>query len=207
MTRFLFTLLSTMLISGEELRFTYAQKQGYDTSCGVAVTASLLNTYWNTPINEVDLYQDMILDRLAETGGNEVSDTNYTISFLIMTDYLKQHRIAARAYKMDFSTLADSLQKGYAPIVVNYTEPQPHFALLLHINERGFAFVADPARGFEFVDSDTFNKNYSGNALLTASNGVPPKNSEYVQAVIATEERRLDRLEELATSRRLRGGQ
>jgi ABC-type bacteriocin/lantibiotic exporter with double-glycine peptidase domain len=200
MTRFLFTLLSTMLISGEELRFTYAQKQGYDTSCGVAVTASLLNTYWNTPINEADLYQDMILDQAAET------DTNYTISFLTMTDYLKQHRIAARAYKMDFSTLTDSLQKGYAPIVINYIEPRPHFALLLHIDPQGYAFVADPARGFEFVDSGTFNKNYSGNALLTASSGVPPKDSAYIQAVIATEEQRLKRLEELATSRRFRGG-
>jgi ABC-type bacteriocin/lantibiotic exporter with double-glycine peptidase domain len=200
MTRFLFTLLSTLLISEEELRFTYAQKQGYDTSCGVAVTASLLNTYWNTPIHEADLYQDMVLARIADT------DTTYTISFLTMTEYLKQHRIAARAYKMDFPTLADSLQKGYTPIVVNYIEPRPHFALLLHINERGFAFLADPARGFEFVDSRTFTKNYSGNALLTASNGVPAKNSAYVETVVAAEERRLDRLSELATSRRFRGG-
>ena len=200
MTRFLFTLLSTLLISEEELRFTYAQKQGYDTSCGVAVTASLLNTYWNTPINEADLYQDMILDRRGDT------DTNYTISFLTMTEYLKQHRIAARAFKMDFPTLADSLQKGYAPIVVNYIEPRPHFALLLHIDTRGYAFLADPARGFEFVDSETFTKNYSGNALLTASNGTPAKNSAYVETVIAAEERQLDRLSELATSRRFRGG-
>jgi ABC-type bacteriocin/lantibiotic exporter with double-glycine peptidase domain len=200
MTRFLFTLLSTLLISEEELRFAHVQKQGYDTSCGVAVTASLLNTYWNTPINEADLYQDMILDRLGDT------DTNYTISFLTMTEYLKQHRIAARAFKMDFSTLADSLQKGFAPIVINYIEPRPHFALLLHINEQGFAFLADPARGFQFVDSQTFTKNYSGNALLTASNGTPAKNSAYVETVIATEEQRLDRLSELATSRRFRGG-
>ena len=149
MTRFLFTLLSTLLISEEELRFTYAQKQGYDTSCGVAVTASLLNTYWNTPVNEPDLYQDMIIDRTAET------DTTYTVSFLTISEYLKQHRIAARAYKMDFPTLTDSLQKDYAPIIVNYIEPRPHFALLLHIDTRGFAFLADPARGFQFVDSQT----------------------------------------------------
>jgi ABC-type bacteriocin/lantibiotic exporter with double-glycine peptidase domain len=198
MTRFLFSLLSTLLISEEELRFTYAQKQGYDTSCGVAVTASLLNTYWNTPINEADLYQNMILDRTTET------DATYTISFLTMSDYLRGHQIAARAYLMDFTTLAASLQKGYAPIVVNYTEPQPHFALLLHIDARGFAFVADPARGFGFVDSATFNKNYSGNALLTASASVP-KNKEYVQTVVTTEERRLDRLEALSTNRRFRG--
>jgi hypothetical protein len=61
MTRFLFTLLSTMLISEEELRFTYAQKQGYDTSCGITVTASLLNTYWNTPVNESDLISKQVI--------------------------------------------------------------------------------------------------------------------------------------------------
>jgi hypothetical protein len=45
MDRFLFTLLATMVISEEDLRFTHVYKQGDDTSCGVAVTASLLNTY------------------------------------------------------------------------------------------------------------------------------------------------------------------
>jgi ABC-type bacteriocin/lantibiotic exporter with double-glycine peptidase domain len=199
MTRFFFTLLSTLLISEEELSFTYAQKQGYDTSCGIAVTASLLNTYWNTPVNETDLYQDMILDQTAD------SDTDYTISFLTISDSLKPHRIASRAYKMDVPTLADSLNKGFAPIVVNYIEPRPHFALLIHIDRRGYAFLADPARGFEFVNHTTFVKNYSGNALLTASTGVPAKNSAYIETIIADEERRLDRLEELATSRRLRG--
>jgi predicted double-glycine peptidase len=92
MTRFLFTLLSTMLISEEELRFIPVYKQGYDTSCGVAVTTTLLNTYWNTPVNEADLYQDMILDQGSQT------DTGYTISFLNMSDYLKQRQIAARPY-------------------------------------------------------------------------------------------------------------
>jgi hypothetical protein len=106
---------------------------------------------------------------------------------------------------MDWDTLNDTLKKGYAPIVVHYLEPRPHFALLLHIDRRGFAFLADPARGFGFVGSNTFSKHYSGNALLTASNGVPAKDSAYIQTIITIDERRLDRLEELATSRRLRG--
>jgi predicted double-glycine peptidase len=63
MARFLFTLLATMMLSEEDLRFTHVYKQGYDTSCGVAVIASLLNTYWNIPIAEADLYQSLILDQ------------------------------------------------------------------------------------------------------------------------------------------------
>jgi predicted double-glycine peptidase len=67
MTRFLFTLLSTMLISEEELRFAHNYKQGYDTSCGIAVTASLLTKYWNIPVTEADLYQELIVDRISES--------------------------------------------------------------------------------------------------------------------------------------------
>jgi predicted double-glycine peptidase len=84
MDRFLFTLLATMVMSEEELRFTPVYKQGYDTSCGVAVTASLLNTYWNIPITEADLYQSLILnqlDRVAEDAAG------YTGSLFAVAEY------------------------------------------------------------------------------------------------------------------------
>jgi hypothetical protein len=83
MGRFLFTLLVTVVISEEELRFTHVYKQGYDTSCGVAVTASLLNTYWNIPITEADLYQSLILDQAGEDAAV------YTVSLLSIAEYLK----------------------------------------------------------------------------------------------------------------------
>jgi predicted double-glycine peptidase len=192
--QFLFTLLTTMLLSEEEARFSYVYKQGYDTSCGIAVTASMLHTYWNIPVQEPDLYQEMILDRL------ETEDVTYTISFLDIMDSLKRYTVQSRAYKMDWDALVDSLEKGYSPIIINYENPKPHFALLLHI-ENGYAFVADPARGFELVDSTVFNRNYSGNAILTASQAVS-KNSALIQTITADEKNRLDTLQRTAKMRR-----
>lgn len=117
MSRFLFTLLSTMLLSEEELRFAYVDKQGYDTSCGVAVTATLLNTYWNIPVTEADLYQSLILDQIA---GNAA---NYTVSLFSIAEYLKTQGIQSRAYKMDWETLERamprclSIMKNRTPIL------------------------------------------------------------------------------------------
>jgi predicted double-glycine peptidase len=162
MGRFLFTLLATMVISEEELRFTHVYKQGYDTSCGVAATAALLNTYWNIPITEADLYQSLILDNTSENAAA------YTVNLLTIAEYLKTKSIQSRAYKMDWPTLEDTLAKGYAPVLIHYEKPNPHFVLLTHI-ESGYAFAADPAQGFGLIDKQTFIKQYSGNALLTAS--------------------------------------
>jgi predicted double-glycine peptidase len=196
MTHFFFTLLSTILLSEEELRFTPVYKQGYDTSCGIAVTATLLNTYWNIPVTEADLYQEMILDKTrGETG-------HYTVSLLDIARALSRYTVQARSYFMDWHTLEDTLEKGYAPIVIHYERPVPHFAVLLHI-EKDFAFVADPARGFGLVHKSSFIKNYSGNTLLTASREAV-KNVAVIETTVSAGKEKLCRLETLLRIRRLR---
>jgi ABC-type bacteriocin/lantibiotic exporter with double-glycine peptidase domain len=197
MTAFWFGLLTTLVISGEDMRFTAINKQGLDTSCGIAVTASVLNIYWGIPVNESNLYQAMVFDTAQER------ELTYSISFQTMMNYLNQHGIASRGYKMDWKTLKDTLEKDYAPIIINYDKPTPHFALLLHI-EDGYACVADPAKGLELVDKREFEKNYSGNALLTASVQIQ-KNSRYIEQVIDRERKKLNTLQDMATSRKIRG--
>jgi ABC-type bacteriocin/lantibiotic exporter with double-glycine peptidase domain len=194
MKGFLFFLLSQIMVSEEALRFTNVYKQGYDTSCGIAVTASLLRHYWNIPIEEADLYQTMILDQAEDDAAT------YTISFLDIMNYVREHHLAAQAYKMDWAMLTDTLGKDFTPVIISYDKPQPHFALLVHI-EKGFAFVADPAKGFEIVDQTTFEKNYSGNALLTASRNMV-KDTERIQRITETEMERLATLQNLTHSRR-----
>lgn len=136
----------------------------------------------------------MILDRTDEN-----ADT-YTISFFDIMQYVQGFQLGSKAYRMDWQALQDTLQKGFAPILINYDKPKPHFALLLHF-ESGFAFVADPAKGFEIVDKPTFEKNYSGNALLTASK-TAVKNTDRIQRVTTDETARLDTLQSLAKNRR-----
>jgi ABC-type bacteriocin/lantibiotic exporter with double-glycine peptidase domain len=170
--------------------------QGYDTSCGVAVTASLLNIYWNIPIIEADLYQTLILDNARENAAN------YTVSLFSISEYLKTHGIQSRAYKMDWETLEDSLSKGFAPILIHYEKPDPHFALLIH-QEGEYGFVGDPARGFVVVNKREFMKNYSGNALLTASREAV-KNTQNLERGISGGTERLTRLRGIARRGRFR---
>jgi predicted double-glycine peptidase len=197
MSRFLFTLFATLVVSEEELRFTQVYKQGYDTSCGVAVTASLLNTYWHITLAEEELYQDLILNQNPEGGERE-----YSVSLFAIAEYLKTQGIQSRAYQMDWETLEDSLAKGYAPILIHYENPDPHFALLLHL-EADFGFVADPARGFVVVDKREFLKNYSGNVLLTASREAT-KDTEAIEQATREGRERLKRLQALARRGRFR---
>jgi uncharacterized protein len=181
-----------MLLSEEELRFTHTYKQGYDTSCGIAVTATLLNNYWQIPITEAEIYNDMILSRYnieTETG-------NYTVSFLNISDFLMTKGIQTRAYKMNWAELEEMLGKGFVPIIIHYNRPNPHFALLIHIYDN-FAFIADPAKGFELVEKERFEKNYSGNALLSASR-TANKNVERIEKIKTEETKRLKTLQNVA---------
>lgn len=192
MIRFLFPVLSLLLLSEEELRFTNTYKQGYDTSCGIAVTATLLNTYWQIPITEAELYNEMILNRY----NMETVAVNYTVSFLNISNYLISKDIQARAFKMDWLNLKENLEKGFEPIIIHYNKPNPHFALLIHIYDN-FAFIADPARGFELVVRERFEENYSGNALLSASRAAH-KDNERIKKIKTEGIRRIETLQNLS---------
>lgn len=183
-----------MLLSEEDLRFTHTYKQGFDTSCGIAATATLLSYFWNIPISEEEMYLDMIVNSYQER------DIIYNVTFLTIANYLRQKGIQTRAYKMDWQILQDTLEKGFTPILIHYEKPTPHFALLVHI-ENNYAFVSDPARGFELVERNRFTEIYSGNAMLTASPNAN-KNLIRIEQIQREENIRLDRLQKLA---RIRG--
>jgi predicted double-glycine peptidase len=193
MFSFIFFILTNTLVSEESLRYTDVYKQGFDTSCGISVTSTLLNTYWNIPLTEEGMYQEMIINRMHDT------DTNYIINFLTIGEFMREYQVQSRAYKMDWDTLVDTLSKGYAPIIIHYSQPRPHFTLLFHINT-DFAYVADPARGFQLVHRSNFEDYYSGNAMLTASLSAQ-KNNELIQELTASETTRLDRLQDLSRMR------
>lgn len=192
MNTFMFLILSTMVIPQEEMRFTHVFKQNFDTSCGISTTATLLNKYWNISVFGDEMYQE-ILDRLED------GDIDYTINFLTIAEFLLRHSIQSRAFKMDWDQLVNNLAQGFGPIIVHYNRPLPHFALLLHI-EDDYAFVADPARGYEAIDRKTFLQRYSGNVLLAASR-VHQKDEVYLQQVISEKRTQINRLQQLARRR------
>jgi ABC-type bacteriocin/lantibiotic exporter with double-glycine peptidase domain len=172
----------------------HCYKQQFDTSCGITVTASLLDRYWNIPQTETDVYRTL--------RNSDVLDDNkeYIISFGTIINYLRQYKIAGRAYKMDWDQLEESLINNFSPIIINYTQPTPHFSLLLGIKDN-YALVADPSKGFSLIEYETFMKSYSGNALLIASN-TAKKNGQLINDANNDGNLRLKRLNQLSRYQR-----
>jgi ABC-type bacteriocin/lantibiotic exporter with double-glycine peptidase domain len=159
----LFYLLSNtvlLMASKESLRFQYTMEQGFDTSCGMSVVATALDRYGGVPTNEVEL--------IEHTLGDKLEDGVYTVSLADMAKAFDSRGVATRAFKLDWDGLASLIDKGYAPLVVHYDEPEKHFALLLGFKD-GRAVTVDPARGLESLSREVFEARYSGTAMALAS--------------------------------------
>jgi len=159
----LFLLALDQPVPKESLRFTYVMEQGLDASCGMASVSSALGLYWGIPVLEAELIADLFVQGIQEDGG-----TDGRVSLASMAAAFESRGISARAFRLDWRGLEDILARGYAPLVVHYSRPDPHFALLLGVSD-GVAVLADPARGLESLDRAGFERRYSGVAMALAS--------------------------------------
>ena len=162
---FMMLLLLNITLSKESLRFQYTMEQGYDSSCGMSVVATALDLYWGVPSAESEL--------IASTLGTKLEEGDYTVSLADMAVAFEERGVAARAYKMDWEGLNSLVAKGYSPVVVHYSEPEKHFALLLGFKD-GRAIAVDPARGLESLSRKAFEERYSGAAMALASRTLKP---------------------------------
>jgi predicted double-glycine peptidase len=175
----------------ESLRFRHVMEQGLDASCGLATAASALNLYWQIPVLEAEL-----LAGLFTGGANEEVWTDGRVSLASMAAAFEARGVSARAFRLDWDGLEDVLLRGYAPVVVHYDRPDPHFALLLGISGET-AVVADPARGLETLAKAGFEKRYSGVALVLASRSRQRNPGRLEEALLAATGKR-HRLEQAA---------
>jgi hypothetical protein len=147
----------------EALRFRYVMEQGLDASCGMATVATALSLYWGVPVQEAEL-----LAGLFGQAGGPSGRTDGTVNLASMAAAFEYRGVSARAFHLDWDGLSEVLARGYAPVVVHYDRPDPHFALLLGISG-GVAVLADPARGLETLGRAGFEHRYSGVAMALAS--------------------------------------
>ena len=68
---------------------------------------------------------------------------------------------------MDWEQLDQALVR-FAPVLVHYDRPDPHFALAVGIRQ-GWMITIDPSRGAELLSKDEFLKRWSGAVLLVAA--------------------------------------
>ncbi len=183
----IFNLVSS-ISSKESLRFQYSQEQGYDNSCGMSVSSTVLENYWNIPTNELELVEQSL--------GAKLLEGNYTVNFSDMASIFTIREIASKAYKMDWNGLISIIDKGFAPVIVHYEKPEKHFALLLGFND-GRGITVDPARGLESISKSEFMKRFSGNVLVLASR-TAVKNVEMLNKAIKYASDKQARMEEVA---------
>ena len=134
-----------------------------DASCGLATVASALSLYWHVPVSESELLVELFppLSGLDEKHDGTLSLASMAVAF-------QGRAVSAKAFRLDWTGLEETLLLGYAPLVVHYDRPEPHFALLLSISD-GIAVLADPARGLETLSKTGFERRYSGVAMALAS--------------------------------------
>jgi len=181
--------LLSIALSKEALRFQYTYEQGFDTSCGIAVTVTLLNTYWGFNVSERELIEKFISPKL------ETKD--YSVSIKDIAEILRSYNLATKAFAMNLDQVKDAVKKGFAPIIVHYEKPVKHFVLLLGFDKE-WIIIADPARGLEAISVETFLERYSGNVLLVASS-TKKVQLEKLASAISTATNRADLLERAAS--------
>lgn len=170
------------LISKESLRFQFCHEQGFDTSCGLTVVATVLDHYWGVPVSEYELIEKIIAEKLAAD--------DYSVSLSDLSEAFRIYGLSSKAFKMDWDALALMVQKGYSPLIVHYDKPEKHFGLILGFNG-DTVITLDPARGIESLSRQTFMSRYSGSAMLVASQSKKPDAAKIKKAIDWSEGRRL----------------
>ncbi len=140
--------------SMEELKFSAVHEQDADESCGLSVLASILNLYLGIETNEKEL-----LDLLRE----DINLEN-RVNMQQMMQAFKHYSFQTKAYKMDIENLRKAVNL-YAPIIVHYDRPKPHFAFILFMDDKKIV-IADPALGINVDSINTFKNKWSKTALL-----------------------------------------
>ncbi len=173
--------------SKESLRFAWVNEQGFDTSCGWASVASLLQIYWDKAVSEQDLLQEL----WDSTG----LPRSFSMTLADARRLVERAGLDARGFRLDWKALSAAAAQ-FAPILVHYDKPRPHFALVLGMDAERVV-CADPARGLEVISRNEFENRWSGAALFVASQETH-RNQARLERAIELALRRTDLLEHAA---------
>ena len=143
------------IISFESLHFTSCYKQGLDTSCGIATTATFLRFFYNINLDEKKLIEQFF-EKLKEK-------KDFTISMLDIKNILEYYGFTVKGVKVTRSQLLK--YSMYAPIILHFEKPLKHFTIFSGFYGQ-YIFLVDPSIGVHFIDSKDFDSKFSGYALF-----------------------------------------
>ncbi len=143
---FLTCLTCLVTARGASANGRYLVKQTTSSDCGPAALATLLNFYLDVPATEDEIA------RLAEANQNGTT-------LLGLENATQSKGAGAESFRMKLPTLRQQLASYPAPLLVRLLMPEPHFALVLGI-ENDEVLLADPARGNVMMPQKSFLKRW-----------------------------------------------
>jgi len=152
------------IIDGESQRFFAVREQSSDGGCGAASLSSLIALYCGLESSEERVLAAVAGARRPVADKVPYSEVMRT-SIADLAAAAEAAGLRVRCRRMSLAELGKALAAGYAPLIVHYDRPDPHFALLLGEAE-GLYALADPARGLEALEASEFRARWSGAVLV-----------------------------------------
>lgn len=147
------------VVSLREARFEGVIAQKYDLSCGAAALATILNYYYDQPIEELDIIKYML--EYGDT--HEIKQKGF--SLLDLKKYALDHGYMAEGYRVGF----DKLRKLKIPVIILFKSGSfSHFIVLKGISGDN-AYIADPAYGNRSMALEIFEENWNGVIFVVAT--------------------------------------
>lgn len=187
---FLFCLLAVCCSLAARADTRNLVTQSTPTDCGPAALATLLRFYLDVPAGEEEIMR--LAKYRAERG----------TTLLGLEGAANAKGCAADSFLMSWPTLREQMATFPAPVVVRLLNPEPHFVLLLAI-ENGRVFLADPANGNVALSRDAFLRRWyapegaEGFVFITAAPG-GRVNTARVRQTVEGLRRALRNLEEVS---------
>jgi predicted double-glycine peptidase len=143
------------IVSYESVHFMAGYKQGFDTSCGIAVAASILKFFYNINLDEKSLIDQFFTILSAKK--------DYTISLLDIKKIIEYYGLNVKGVKITRNQILK--YSYYAPIILHFEKPEKHFTIYTGFYGQ-YIFLLDPSIGIHFISDKDFDNKFSGFALI-----------------------------------------
>lgn len=138
--------------SYQEQKFSKVVKQEYDFSCGSAALATMLSYFYEMPINERVLVEQMFLT------GDQEKISKQGFSLLDMKKYLASLGLRAGGFKDSLSRLEKA---GIPAIALINNKGYLHFVVVAGVTDSE-VLISDPSLGLRVANRKEFEKQWNG---------------------------------------------
>jgi len=147
------------VVSLREARYKNVVPQRFDLSCGAASLATILNYFYMSEVDEIEIIKYML------EHGNKEEIAQKGFSLLDLKNYAQHKGYLAAGYKVS----TDSLKKLKIPAIILFKSGSySHFVVLKGVrNDK--VYIADPAFGNRSMSIEAFEEYWNGIIFLVAS--------------------------------------